>query len=206
MEWKLFTGDVPYVSTFDYHKDRDRAPHAEQNEHRPRMQLALDYVRLCKPQTVWDLGCGDGGFVAMIKKELPEARPMGFDFCPATENGWQERGVADLCQQRNVFPSPPWPVIDPTIEAALHAVDLAVMTEILEHLARPHEALASIRSNHIVVSSPWGENDRNHDESHAWAWDMNGYRQLVTGAGFDILDHRQAGFSQVILARRRNDV
>lgn len=203
MEWKLFKGDVPHVSTFAYHEHRERAPHAEQPVHQPRMQLALEFVLRCEPRTVMDLGCGDGGFVQMLSDQLPYSTVVGYDFAPANEAGWAERGVEDQCVGLNVFPAPPGPVINSDIEFWAEHTDVVVMTEILEHLARPHEALKAIQSRYIVVSSPHNEDSRSHDECHAWAWDMDGYRVLVEAAGFDILDHRQAGFSQVILAKSR---
>lgn len=206
MEWKLFDGAVPYASTFDFHKDRERAPHAEQPIHQPRMKLALNYVKFCDPDSVIDLGCGDGGFVQMLSNDRPWTRTTGFDFTPSNKDGWRERGLEDKCFSADVFPAPPGPVIDPGIELKLRDTDVAVMTEILEHIARPHEALAAIKSNYIVASSPWGESDRSHDECHAWAWDMAGYRRLVEDAGFVIIDHQKAGFSQVILARRTQEV
>lgn len=206
MEWKLFDGDVPYVSTFDYHQDRPRAPHAEQPPHRPRLDLALSFVQRCEPNTVIDLGCGDGGFMAMMRDTL--TRPVhlsGFDFCPANAAAWDERGVGGYCWEVNVFPEPPGPVIDAAIKVMTGDTDVAVMTEILEHIARPHEVLKEVDSKYLVASSPWSENDRSHDECHAWAWDMAGYRRLVEDAGFVVIDHQKAGFSQVILARRTQE-
>lgn len=203
MEWKLFDGETPYVSTFDYHKDRPRAPHAEQSDHRPRLDLALDFVVRCRPEAVADLGCGDGGLVSMLVKALPDTVIEGYDFTPSTREGWLERGVAGLCQHVNVFPEPPGPVIDPDIEATLEYISVVVMTEILEHLARPHEVLSKINSEYLVASSPWNETPNSHCESHAWAWDMAGYSALIEGAGFKIVLHQTAGSAQVVLAERR---
>lgn len=215
MEWKLFAGDVPYVSTFDYHEHRDRAPHIDQREHQPRMQLALDFVSRSHTEffrengsladfTVVDLGCGDGGFVSAMKGLLPGADILGFDFTPDMENGWLDRGVAENCRRINVFPAPPeQPAINSRILPEVAEANVVVMTEVLEHLARPHEVLKLLAgfSAGIVVSSPWGETNRNHDPSHAWAWDQDGYVSMIESAGFVILDYARAGFSQVVRAR-----
>ncbi len=214
MEWKLFSGDVPFVSTFDYHKDRDRAPHIDQSDHNPRMRMALEFVCLSLAYyggdnyCVADLGCGDGGFVAELKKILPLGSDIvGFDFTPDMQNGWRDRGVLDQCKSMTVFTSPPEPSpINPKILADVKGADVIVMTEVLEHLARPHDVLAQIAGfgeKDIVVSSPWGENNRHHDPSHAWAWDEEGYANMIELAGFDILGSARAGFSQVVRARSR---
>lgn len=203
-EWKLFEGDVPHVSTFDYHKDRERAPHAEQSDHRVRLLFTRDLVLSRKPGTVIDLGCGDGGLVQMLRETLPGTSAIaGFDFAPANAEGWTERGVNGICWQLNVFPEPPGPVINEGVEGMLRDTDVAVMTEILEHLARPHEVLRRIKSNYLVASSPWNEDNRVYDESHAWAWDLIGYRRMIVDAGFDILEHRVVEASQLVLAVRR---
>lgn len=218
MEWKLFAGDVPFVSTFDYHKDRDRAPHIDQSDHKPRMRMALEFVLQsrsdlaaeadCEPDfRVVDLGCGDGGFVAAVHKAVLRSEVLGFDFTPDMKNGWMERGVYGMCRSRNVFPVPPDPsVINQEVIAAIATADVVVMTEVLEHLARPHEVLdliGGLGRIDIVASSPWGETDRSHDPSHAWAWDQQGYVNMIENAGFDILDYARAGFSQVVRARSR---
>jgi Methionine biosynthesis protein MetW len=101
-EWKLFDGDVPHVSTREFHADRPRAPHLEQPQHRPRLERAAEYVLsaadLIGPEaTVSDLGCGDGGLLSLIK---PIAS-WGYDFAPANAAGWTERGVT--ATQLDVF-------------------------------------------------------------------------------------------------------
>jgi hypothetical protein len=81
-EWKLFEGDVPHVSTPEFHKDRARAPHVDQPHHRPRLQRACELVvdaadelvveaSLSQTSTaavvdVSDLGCGDGGLLQLL--------------------------------------------------------------------------------------------------------------------------------------------
>src|ERR1044072_3998944 len=95
MEYKLFEGDIPYVSTAEFHKDRERAPHVEQPEHRARLELALDCVRAAAhwygEPTLSDLGAGDGGFLSMVAPYV--GRAWGYDLCPANIAGAEERGV-----------------------------------------------------------------------------------------------------------------
>jgi hypothetical protein len=194
VEWKLFEGDVAYVSTAEFHLDRERAPHLEQPVHQERLDLALDFVRAAAHQygspTLVDLGAGDGGFLTTV---LPfVAHAWGYDFCPANLAGANERGVeviaADFTRD------------DITLGT------IVVMTETLEHLADPHGVLRRLRSsaavNHIVASSPWVETDVSHDACHAWAWDEQGYRDLFESTGWHIARHETTSYFQVILAQR----
>jgi 2-polyprenyl-3-methyl-5-hydroxy-6-metoxy-1,4-benzoquinol methylase len=203
MEAKLFDGEVPHVSTFAFHEHRERAPHMEQWVHRPRLFLALEYVakavelsRRDDGATVSDLGCGDGGLLQRIQSHIPNVNAWGYDFQPSNSVGWAERGVTatavDVFGGTDVISS----------EVKLGNVD--VMTEVLEHLARPHAVLSHLYSNpvvgFIVVSSPWTEHEGSHDECHAWAWDMDGYSQMISNAGFHVLNHTAAGMFQILLA------
>lgn len=194
MEWRLFEGDVPYVSTAEFHADRERAPHLEQAMHRERLELALDFVRSAAHQhgapTLSDLGAGDGGFLTTV---LPYVgRAWGYDFCPANLAGAAERGVdvraADFTSE----------------EVELGTIVTA--TEVLEHLADPHGLLRRLWSRaavkELVVSSPWVETDVSHDACHAWAWDVDGYAELVQRAGWKVARHETTSYFQVILARR----
>lgn len=215
MEWKLFDGATPYVSTFDYHKDRPRAPHLEQSDHRPRLELAAQFVRQCYQEahtlkvdfSVVDLGCGDGGLLQLLNgMELPDFDPQGYDFAPSAAEGWQERGVN--CSSKNVFPPPPSPhPINGELLSDVEDAHVVILTEVLEHLARPHEVLKIIAElpgdRYIVVSSPWNENDRVYADCHAWAWDLEGFASMIESAGFGILDHGRAGSAQVVRAINR---
>lgn len=190
--WKLFDGDVAHVSTAEFHEHRDRADHLGDPWHRPRLLKAAELVRLAIAQleqpTVSDLGCGDGGLLSLIKDE---AEAWGYDFAPANAAGWPERGVK--AEQLNVFGRD---------SGRVRFGSITVVTEVLEHLTNPGRALAWIRENSrfLVASSPWAEDDVRHDECHAWAFDVAGYRDLITTAGFRVLRHAQVGGFQVVLA------
>jgi hypothetical protein len=194
-EYKLFEGDVPHVSTAAFHAYRERAPHLEQAGHRPRLLLAAEFVReaLSRPDafTVSDLGCGDGGLLSLIKG-IPDTISWGYDFCPANEAGWAERGVKAYLKDA---------LSD--LDAVGTVGDVVVMTEVLEHIANPHGVLRRLRSRSksLVCSSPWNENLNNHSPEHAWAWDLEGYASMIQSAGWTIERHQQAGLFQVVLAR-----
>ena len=193
MEWKLFEGDIPYVSTEEFHADRERAPHLEQAVHRERLDIALDCVRVAAnwygQPTLTDLGAGDGGFLSTVAPYT--GRAWGYDFCPANLAGAAERGVdvrhADITGD------------------GIELGTIAVLTEVLEHLADPHGMVRSLRQRGakvLIASSPWVETDVSHDACHAWAWDVDGYRELIQGGGWDVVRHEWTGYFQIILARR----
>lgn len=194
MEWKLFDGAVPHVSTFEFHEHRERAPHLEQQIHRARLEVAYALVQAAHTQVryawerktrVVDLGCGDGGLLSLLKGDFS---CYGYDFQPSNAMGWVERGVN--AEQLDFVAN--WDIV---LDA-----DIYVITECLEHLAQPHEMVRRIydRGAQIVASSPHTEHAGSHDECHAWAWDQAGYAQLITNAGFTIKEHMTAGMFQVI--------
>ncbi len=193
VEWRLFAGDVPFVSTFEFHEHRDRAPHLEQADHRSRILAAADLVReaaasLASP-TVSDLGCGDGGLLSL----LGDVKAWGYDFAPANAAGWAERGVT--AEALDAFGAD---------RDRVRFGDIAVATEVLEHVADPHGALRWIRdhSRFVVASSPRFETGSRHVPEHAWAWNEPAFAAMFRGAGWTILRHEMDGPTQLILAER----
>ena len=193
MEWRLFEGDTPYVSTAEFHADRDRARHLEEEWSQPRLRKAREFIAQAVAEgasTASDLGCGDGGLLSLIH-EIPGVRAWGYDFSPANAEGWPERGVR--AEALDVFGAD---------RDRVRLGQLTVMTEVLEHLADPHGALVWVRktSDRLVCSSPWNENPQVHSPEHAWAWDLEGYAAMIRAAGWTIDRHEQASLFQVILA------
>ena len=194
---------VPYVSTAEFHADRERARHLEQPAHRPRLEKAAECVRLAADLslanqpgattvTVSDLGCGDGGLLQLLAGD-PELRAWGYDFAPANAAGWSERGVkAELL---DVFGAD---------RDKVAFGDITVVTEVLEHVADPYREVRWIgeHSRYIVASSPWTETREAHDECHCWTFDPPGYRDLIEQGGFRLLRHEFLGMFQVVLGWR----
>lgn len=195
-QYKLFEGEVAEVSTPQFHASRDRAAHLEQEAHRPRLmaaaRLILEAQRILTHRAeVVDLGCGDGGLLSLIRSKVDAA--WGYDFTPANAAGWPERQVkAELL---DVFGK------DAPLVRFGH---IAVVTEVLEHLTDPHQAVKWIGANSrfIVASSPWPETPEDHDECHAWSFDDAGYRELIEQGGYQVIRHSRMGFFQLVLAER----
>lgn len=187
-EWKLFDGDVPHVSTFEFHEHRARAPHLDQPIHRPRLMRAAGFVAVAAnlgARSVSDLGCGDGGLLSLLNLDA-----WGYDFTPSSAEGWLERGIK--AEPLDVFGAD---------RDRVRFGDVTVVTEVLEHIADPHGAVKWVgeHSRFIVASSPWDEGPWGHDECHAWAWDRAGYRALIEDGRYRILRHENVSRFQLIL-------
>lgn len=185
-------GETPIVSTAEWHAPRARARHREEWPHGGRLSRALEYARLAAGDgatSLVDLGAGDGGFLSMVAEELPALTAWGYEFTPANLEGATERGVT--VHQANFL-------IDP-----VNIGDIAVITEVLEHLDDPHGQLRRIRSGGarwLICSSPIGETPESHDEAHVWGWDMEAYAAMITAAGWNVTHHTQVGIFQVVAA------
>lgn len=202
-EYRFFLeGTVPHVSTPEFHQHRERAPHLEQEVHQGRLHKAFEFAihalqehapRVDRDVTLSDLGCGDGGLLSLLRGVVG-LDSWGYDFQPSNAAGWAERGVE--AQETDVF----GPYRD-----LLNIGDISVTTEVLEHLAMPHQVVRWIgtRSRYLVASSPWNETPESHDECHAWGWDQDGYRALLVQGGFEVLRHETVGQFQVVLGERR---
>lgn len=188
METRLFDGDAPLHTTGEWYAQRDRAPHLEQPEHRERLLLAADManeaIRELRLGSASDMGCGDGGLLTLIQG----VERWGYDLQPTNVAGGRSRDV-DVRLGDAMSDAAEWG-------------DLAVCTEMLEHLIDPHSFVASIPSRAVVASSPATETAEGHYEFHTWAWDEPGYRALFQTAGFTVERHERSGMFQVLLAVR----
>jgi 2-polyprenyl-3-methyl-5-hydroxy-6-metoxy-1,4-benzoquinol methylase len=192
MEVKVYNGTFPFTS--GWYAERAHANHLEQEEHWGRMstaaELAHEAVALYELRSIVDLGSGDGGMLALLADlKVPS---WGYDLCPPN--------VAFAQTARHVRVR-----YADFLRDKIEWGDLAVCTEVLEHLEDPHGFVRRIaqHSRALVASSPSCESAAVHDPCHAWVWDMAGYRAMIEGAGFSVAKHVEVagGYSfQVLLA------
>lgn len=189
-EYRFYaTERVAPVSTYEFHEFRARAPHLEQPAHHARLASVSHAIRQLNPQSITDLGCGDGGLLSLFK-DIPS---WGYDFQPSNAEGWEERGVT---AQKLDFVAQPDKIV---------WGQLVVVTEVLEHLDNPHGLLNLISHNtkYIVASSPHGETPDQHAEEHAWGWDMEGYQQIFN-PDWVLLSHFKVDWCQILTARSKH--
>lgn len=197
-EWQLFEpGTIPEYTTTEWYVNRDRAPHWEQPEHRGRLDIAErfvgDAIRDWGVTSVVDLGCGDGGLLSAINA-MTVYRPValwGYDLCPENVQAARFDRKVDA-RYKNV--------ITDDIEWG----ELAICTEMLEHLLDPHAFVRRVaeHSPFIVASSPYIETDQSHYAFHTWAWDQEGYRDLLEQAGYTVVRHDTWSMFQICLGRK----
>jgi SAM-dependent methyltransferase len=201
-EWRLYpAGTIPEYATAAWYADRDRAAHADEPLHRPRLEaaarIAATYVNELGLGFVMDVGAGDGGLLQLLAPQIPRSVvTVGYDLQPSNVAGAAERGVDVVLG-----------------DAALHIADLGftkrgslvLATEMLEHLVDPHKFVAELHhagAQVLVASSPWTETGDNHYGYHLWAWDTAGYVDMVTRSGWHVLAVEIIGMFTVLAATR----
>lgn len=195
-EWRLFPeGTVPECTLPSWYETRARAPHLEEGAHRDRLLLAADMVRDAIDRfgirSVVDLGSGDGGLLSLLQ-------PLSFESdTPMWGYDLQRSNVTPAVLERNVDVR-----LGDVVAGEIEWGELAVCTEMLEHLLDPHEFVRRVgaHSRVIVASSPFTERPGSAYEFHTWCWSIEGYRALIEQAGFHVERHETTSMFQVILA------
>jgi hypothetical protein len=189
-EWRLFEdGTVPECTTADWYAGRERAPHLEEESHRPRLlrssSLAAQLAMNHNLRTLVDLGAGDGGLLSLLG---PAMRGWGYDLAPANVEAAKGRGV-DVRQGDVVEGEIDWGS-DCGRDGDARAPRRPA------RVRPPHRGAR--RGARVLV--PVHESNVSHYEFHTWAWDFDGYRALVEQAGLEVKVHDAVGPFQVIMA------
>ena len=186
MEWRLFPeGTIPGFTTSDFFERHPWVPPETQEGHFQRTQMVADLIQELpdQPASITDLGCGDGSLLAELAGRTA-AKLWGYDAGRANVARAQSLGLdVRLANLRTDH---------------LEFGDLLVACEVIEHLTDPHEFVADLPGNRIVLSSPSAETDEWHYVHHAWAWDMDGYRAMIEAAGWTVVEHRDCSAPAVL--------
>jgi 2-polyprenyl-3-methyl-5-hydroxy-6-metoxy-1,4-benzoquinol methylase len=102
-----------------------------------------------RPQSVLDVGCGEGVLVHRWALQMPHARLLGIDLEEGSiQAGWAERQAPNL--EYRTMPAEDLPFADGEFE-------LASAIEVLEHVPDPEHTLAEMArcaERHLLVSVP----------------------------------------------------
>lgn len=196
MQARLFAeGTIPEHATVEWYQSRERAPHLEEHPHIGRLHQAAELVHQAIASgagSVVDFGAGDGGLLSLLANadRWADIAAWGYDLQPSNIEGARQRGV-DV-------------QLGDVLTGDIRWGDVAVATEMLEHLIDPHTFVRTIagHSLFLVASSPAYETVDSHYAHHLWCWDMDGYRELVEQAGFTVTRHVLVDGFQVLLAER----
>jgi hypothetical protein len=179
-----------YYSSQAFHENRESSDHLHEEGHRERILRVASWVNgllATHGQDLYivDFGCGNGGLLS----QLTGTAMSGYDFCLA--NVKEAQALGRPVAFRNFVADPP------------ESCDIAVMSEVLEHMDDPHAFLGGLDTMYLVASVPCGETPESHYEYHLWGWDMEGFAQALYRSGFDVRHHELLGSTQIVVAQRR---
>lgn len=177
-EWKLFDGELPEPP--EYLKTRPCMNLEGQPGFPARAQLVVDLARLVyetRVESISELGCGDGSLLARIAYSGVGARCWGYDL-----------GLADIAYGRTRGLDLRYG--DIVAGEGIEYGELIIASEVVEHIEDPEGFLRRLPGRLLIVSSPASETGDWHNRIHAWAWDQEGYAELVTRSGWEVVAHR----------------
>lgn len=105
-------------------------------------------VTALQPETLLEIGAGEGYLLHELQQQLPQTKMLGLDLVPEF-----------IAEGKRLFPELHLDVGDIyQIGQPDHSWDVVVVSEVFEHLAHPEEALrevARVARQHVVLSVPW---------------------------------------------------
>lgn len=156
-------------------------------DHRARTLVTAALIAWLRPDSVLDPACGDASIVIAADRVFPIHRAYVADISQPNvdriSHSASLRAVcADISTAMDEFPK----------------ADVIVLTEILEHLPDPDRILsfAKEKARYLIASSPEmrpGQVDGNPE--HLWQFDREGYRRLLTDAGWEVVQYTHLSFT-----------
>lgn len=146
------------------------------SNHAARALVTGSLIAWAAPEYICDPACGDASIL--------EAAYQIRQFKHATLADISGPQIESL---RPTFPAT-WEVgdLNDVIADTPTSWDCVVLTEVLEHLEDPDATLGLARkhSQMLVASSPIGDPEHGGNHEHLWAWDEDGYGQMLSEAGW----------------------
>jgi 2-polyprenyl-3-methyl-5-hydroxy-6-metoxy-1,4-benzoquinol methylase len=191
------TFDQPHSHDAEWYKDREVADHINQAGHRPRLlqiqDLLLQLLQQFPNLTICDFGCGNAGLIREIQSKVPN-KIWGYDLSPANVEDAISKGNVD-----NVFYK------DFIIDNDIIYPDIAICTEVLEHLVDPDAFIKRLLDNgvkYILASSPDYETPSYHAPFHLWVFNGDSYKEMFIDAGWDVVLHHKDYFQYIVAQRK----
>lgn len=181
MEARLFEeGTIPAFTTPEFFNAHPWISPVHQHGHQERTEMASRvihrFVTVFNVRSIVDLGCGDGSLLSLLQDiDIPM---WGYDAGAQNIERAREFGLDVRFG-------------DVTRDTDLVMGDLVVATEMVEHLLDPHTFIRNIPGTKLVLTSPSAETADWHYEHHAWAWDSDGYIDMVENAGWTVIHQEE---------------
>ncbi len=162
-----------FYSSEEFHVDREAADHLHEDGHGARIRTVAGLVNalfqeIGTEKSLIDYGCGNGGLLSLLEGD----DLLGLDFCRANVNQAVELGR---------------PVVFSNFVETSYRSDVAVLSEVLEHMVDPHGFLKDLQTTYLVASVPNGETPDSHYPYHLWGWDVEGFQKVLEGAGYEVM-------------------
>lgn len=172
---------IPQRSTaFNYQVARDNR---QWPDHVLRMTMTASLLSWLRPTTVIDPACGDASIVITAHALNPM---QGAFLNDISKPNFYRIGT----ELRPILPEELYVSCTPIEESLMTPAtfDVAVLTEILEHVENPVDILrlARARANMLIASSPVFLDDSIIDPNpeHLWQFDAAGYQEMLSEAGW----------------------
>lgn len=151
-----------------------------------------------------EIGCGAGAVLQKLHEALPEARLCGFDISPDAAHFWTQYRSPNIEFKTGDF-----------FELNRERYELALVLDVVEHLANPFEFLERLRehADHFIFHFPldlsalsvWRETPLLHvrqKAGHIHYYTKNLVLTLLAESGYDVVDWFYTGAS--LSAPQRN--
>lgn len=191
MEYKIPGTD--HLASVEFHKNRVMADHINEELSAPRLYIvggcAIWTVRFKNIKTIGDFGCGNGGLLDFLTKNLEGIKLYGYDLMPTNVEYAQSKGL-DVKLKDITKDGLEWP-------------NLIIMTEVLEHLENPRAFLERIPENTFVIATvPLFDTPEQHDSCHLWIWTEDDFFNMFKECDFEIIRQGKIDRIQIVVARK----
>lgn len=153
---------------------------------RHRRRIIAGLLRRFPGKSVIDVGCGSGNLIASLREMGIQGRLAGTDVS------------ASACEYaRKLVPDAHFFTLDINRESLPETYDIAVLSEVLEHLPDDVDVLRRLapRVRYVIVSVPGGPDDKvDYHYGHYRNYPGRRMAEHLEQAGFEVIYFRRWGF------------